>query len=104
MLREVFIFVLSLHRECVKVEPVHERLIEAKPNVGNLRGMDVCVDKSRQHKLRIRKLNLFKAASVRVLPICVVRFCSHTNNLDEESSHVTQNFRQINLLFRPRQR
>lgn len=40
------IFVLRLQRERVSVQPVNQRLIEAKANIRHLRSMDVSVDEA----------------------------------------------------------
>lgn len=87
MLGKAIVFVFRLHRECVRVEPVHQRLIEAKANVRNLRCMDVCIDEAGDQKLRIRELNLVEIAFeiISLLPCSVIRLRSNTNNLDKQN-------------------
>lgn len=81
MFRELVVFVLSLDWECVGVEPVHQRLVEAEADIRHLRSMDVSVDEARQEELRLAEANFLEFTLPRMIPSGILRRDSNLYNL-----------------------
>lgn len=83
------ILVLRLQRERVRVQPVNQRLIEAKADVRHLRSVDVSVDEAGKQELRVCEANNLEVRLVRVLPVVIFRSSPDRNDL-RRKKFVTQ--------------